>query len=245
MAVCTFKSPFERIHGTVNTGTMGAKIVALSSKYAGNYCRELVVPDDPRTDLQILMRSVIGTCAAAYNSMPRESAMQWVEAGEKIQKLNILDLPYSLTGMGLFTSITTYRILAGEDVIATVPTNLVPPIFNYYDLETDSGGPGSSLSVRAHSIDFPDNYRLFIRTTMPLSSPVRQARINELSMLSANSEDNFSEHQFDYWRVGLTPDANHQFPYGDVYIGVAMLPLTNEYLPGRLVFERSVFTEYD
>jgi len=128
MAIIRLAPPFDAFHGTVSGTGGSSKLTIFSTPKAAGVSRRWVVPSNPQSTLQMLMRSYQIAGSAAYSALSPAQAAIWVAAAEQLSYENILHLQYGISGINLFTMINYYRQIAGETLYSDCPAISAPPI---------------------------------------------------------------------------------------------------------------------
>ena len=181
MAIIRLAPPFDAYHGTVSGVAGSSKLTIFSTAKAAGVSRQWVVPANPQSTAQMLMRSYQIAGAAAYSALTPAQAAEWVDAAEQLNYENILHLSYTLSGINLFVMINAYRQIRGDAIIDACPTITMPPIPTEVTAVTLS--TPTTLEIISKVPGLETDGWVLIRLTKPLSSAVRQARPNELRIV--------------------------------------------------------------
>lgn len=233
MAIFTLQVPFEKFHGKLISPSTAEGVVAYSSAKAGNVARKYVIPANPDTLMQAYVRGLMTTLATGFKALNSSQAQAWNTAAGAINRTNILNLSYSLSGISLYVMINTYRSINGQTAVATPPSTAAPAGTVTFIAPDIDAPAGATLTVGFTTSGFPNGTLLFWRTTRPQPSLAARPRWNDLGMITAVGDvadhivavtTNAAE------ASGVTP-VQYTLAEGN-YVGVAVTPLTAAYMPG-------------
>ena len=87
----------------------------------GQVRRILVIPGNPQTEPQLLIRNFLGNAAALWRQIAEAQRLGWIAAAEQEQSKPSLGQSGPLSGIQLFTKINCSLLLVGEAVVSDVP----------------------------------------------------------------------------------------------------------------------------
>ena len=234
MAIIRLAQPFDAFHGTVSGQSGDSKLVLFSTAKAAGVSRQWVSPANPQTTPQNTIRGYQTASTNAYSALTPAQAAAWTAAAAEINRTNILNLGYTLSGINLFVSLNSYRQINGVALVSDVPPIVIPPI--------PAGVDSADLSVATTLdiiIDLPGSsagYLCVLRISPPLPSAVRQARRNDVRLA-----DDFT--QSIVVQSGNKGTFALTIPSGFIeendYIGIEARQLSSSYVPGPVLLTGS------
>jgi hypothetical protein len=87
----------------------------------GQISRALVIPGNPKTEAQLLIRNFLGNAASLWRQITEPQRLAWIAAAEQEQSKPRLGQSGPLTGIQLFTKLNCSLLLVGEAVVSDVP----------------------------------------------------------------------------------------------------------------------------
>lgn len=227
MPKIALQQPFAKFHGAARTtGAPGGQV--LWSDGDANYSRSLVTPTNPKTAIQLAVRGIRNHISQQFQTLTPAERDAWETLGVDTERSNMVGAPYKLSAMAAFGMVNYYRLASGETITKVAPDRSgiasVSAVTSVTILAT-------TLSVTiAHTVTDPPS-SVQVRLTRPLASPVRRARKNEFRYAHATTlPQNFSG-------MGDSPmvftiTATQLGISIDDYIGVEVLPISAQYVPG-------------
>jgi len=225
--------PFAKFHGKAATpGSPGGQVVYSNGQQ--NISRALVTPSNPQSDHQTGIRSILSTVANGYQALSAANALAWRNAAAAVTETDPVGGQYTLTGIGLYTRINMYRQMNGQALTATPPD--LDTIAAPTAIAAEIDGTNIQLTL-THGDPAGANF-WFCRVTPSLGSAARRARANELRVITSTFSSSIIAETASPQEIDLDMD---QFTLeDDQYIGVEIVPLSEDYVPGTPIFSRNV-----
>lgn len=235
MPLVTYIAPYDRFHGKVVKSTRSTGQVTYSSAKAGYVSRAQFFPSNPRSANQRRVRGVLTQLSRYYNGLSAAKIDAWNEAASQLQRTNILDIDYTLTGIGYFQMINFYKAIKPESVVTDPPDPVLPP--TPYSVESCSVYDGAvTIEINTALDPAASDYSVYVRTTRPTGSWSRRARVNELSMIAPPISP--GNHLGDVTSsVGevVIPMNQYTLEVGDI-IGISAILINPDGVPSRQLF---------
>lgn len=190
MARVTLVAPYSKFHGKVIDSETNEGQVVMSSAKAGNIARSYVIPTNPQSTMQTLVRGHFATASAAFSALSESVSDGWNTAAALVERTNILDLPYELTGIGLFLAASMQKLLQGGSVATSAPAG-TPRIAPAVTAITSATISGTDLVVVFNTSTLSAGDKVRIRLTADLGSAARKARDNEFRFISTDPADSY------------------------------------------------------
>jgi len=227
MARFTLIPPFERFHGKVKQPDQDNGLVAFHNPKAGNVCRNWVMPDNPKSVQQTMIRGHFAAAAVAYKALSAVNAAAWRALAAQINKTNILGLGYALSGIACYQQVNVMRLLQGAAQSATAPAfaDIPPPVTGVTSI-TMAGAVATTIIV---TTGIANGCFILFRMTPAVSTFARLLRENELRIPSTTEADAFEV-------VAGSPTTNvitiTQFaaPVATNYVGLEVTAMSAAYL---------------
>jgi len=183
MAVIRLAQPFDAFHGTVAGLSGDSKLTVFSTPKSSGLSRQWVVPANPQSTNQMLLRSYQIAAAAAYSDLTQAQAALWIAAAEQIHRENIIHLTYELSGINLFCMINSYRQIDGQAIVDDLPPIEKPAVAT--DVHTVSKSNPTLLAFIAVLPGAKVNEMAMCRVSPVLPSPNRKARKNDVRLIGS------------------------------------------------------------
>jgi hypothetical protein len=140
--------------------------------------RAFVVPYNPATAMQTLIRNTLRTVSEAYSALTQDQATAWGLRGAQVTRHDALGRAYTLTGKALYTEINFYRMLVIGNQTATVPSVASVPAVVSAVLERVTS-PNAGVTITATTTGSTTGMLAF-RMSRPLPGTARRARKNDM-----------------------------------------------------------------
>lgn len=191
--------------------------------------RSYVVPANPGSSFQNSIRAWMSLAAAAYKALPEAGALAWNALAADYSSQDPFGGEAPLSGINLFSRINMYRQMAGQSISSTLPTVTTPPTLGEVSVDNVTiSSPDVDADV---SVDGTDADIVFARFSNPLYGTARFYRENECSVKGSFGAC-FSAVAADAVHYDLVvSDFTPSLAANDI-IGLVLVPLTSEYLPG-------------
>lgn len=234
MPICTLRAPYERFHGKVISNITNTGQVIYSSSKSGNVSRAFVVPDNPESPLQILVRGHLADCASAYSNLTKTQAATWTAIGAEIHRQNILETDYVLSGIDAYCSVNVMRILAGVGQSAASITVQSPGVINALSGCFFVSEFPTMFGLELTSSSMPDGSFIFGRVSPKLPNETYNASPSECTMLNTEVTDScFNTVNSGTCNIIQSVDEEHQvYGVGNGRVAALCVPMTSEYLVG-------------
>ena len=227
MPKITLSQPFEHFHGSVGA----PKQQVLWSVGQRNYSRQFVVPDNPETARQVLLRGYLTAAAQAYQALDAATALAWRTAAASKDTTDIFGISGSMSGIQYFTQVNTYRQIDGQAIDDTVPTAAMPSSPTAIAV---SRAAATQISFGITHANSASTGFWAVRLAYIGSSEARLARRNELRNWSDTLADNIAAIASSVQTMTLTQAA--ATVVAGEFIGYQLIPLSNDYEAGTPVF---------
>lgn len=221
-------SPFEAVSGKVG-GLSG--IVAYRSRGV-QYARNMVTPTNPDTSQQQVIRNYLSLAATAWKSVTDAEESAWAALAAQIIRTNPLGADYTPYPNNVYEMVNFYRQLNGQAITDTAPSYASPAAAGSISNLEFAGG---QLDIEVTHGLTPASGFFVVRVTPNLGSARRQARGNELRYADGTLSDNIVAIAASAQVIQLD-NLNFSLNVGD-WIGIQVLTVTNDYLPGGVLFD--------
>lgn len=229
MGIFTVAPPYDKIHGKImgESGVNGQ--VVYSTRTAGNVYRNYVIPANPQSTLQVVVRAALAAAAAAWKDITEAQAYDWNVKAATIYRTNILGVQYSLTGIGLYCEINTYRQLNAQAIVDVLPTIVAPvkPVGITSVTQTSA----TVLTIIANFTGNDDGYFGICRVSAPLPGEARQARVGDCRLRDATIANNIIAVATNSVTFPLTVPSGYYTALDR--IGIYLMPTSDEYFAGE------------
>ncbi len=170
-------------------------MVVSQSGRNGLFRRALVIPDNPHTADQMLVRNFLSNSAANWSSLTESNRLAWIAAAGQEQSKPRLGQSGPLTGIQLYTKINCSLLLVGEAAVDTPPAKPEFPQLPISSLVITNTGGTIALKLTA-SGDVETN--TMVRASEPVSAGIyKQKDLRYIGTASAVS-NGFSVITTDY-----------------------------------------------
>lgn len=236
MPIIALSSPFAAFHGSVGSPLGGPNLVLYSTDKSNAVCRTYVVPANPQSTNQMLMRGFQSTSTNAYSGLTAAQAAAWVAAAEEIHLNNILNLTYELSGINLFVMINFFRQLRDIAILEDVPTILKPPIPTAVTTVTLTSA--TVLTIVGQTPGLPDADFAMVRVSRPLPSIVRQGRMNDVRLIGTPLSQSVVHPVSEVVTFSRTITSGDYAE--DDRVAVEITPLSVDHFPGTKFLEPNI-----
>lgn len=229
MPLVTLKSPYESWRG--KSGDTVAYPI-LNRMFA----REFVNPTNPDGANQQTVRSYLAQSAVAFQSLTPSEKNAWANLGSQMSRTDPNGNSYSLSAIQAYCAVNAYRLLDGQSTTDTAPTFTNPLAATIDDVEITSPNIVVGLSNTVSGILY------YVQISPPLPGETRQAYARDLSSFSAapNQDDSIQDASGATLNVTI-PESQLPFTVaGGDRIGVRVLSLSADYVPGQRSFTTSI-----
>jgi hypothetical protein len=142
--------------------------VSLGGRY-GQVSRALVIPGNPQTEDQLLIRNFLSNAASLWRQISEAQRLAWIAAAEAVQSRPTLGQSGPLTGMQLFAKINCSNLIVGQAVVSDPPADPMFPTLPVTALEITN--PGGVVAIKlACSDDLELN--TMVRASRPCSAGI-------------------------------------------------------------------------
>jgi len=196
--------------------------------------RNMVVPANPNTTMQQLVRGYLAAGAVAFQSVTKIEKADWESLAENVILADKYGQKFTPSAIQLYQRVNMYRQLDGQAITDTAPA---------YDIQPAATSVAGTIAAGDLQIDIthsntPADVIFAVRVTDTLPSAVRNARENELRYIDASPADCIAPGGVSPQSVTMDMD-NFTVAIGD-YIGVEIVSLSDAYLPGGTLFDSSM-----
>lgn len=234
MAKVALQAPFAKFHGKVSVADVTGGQV-LWSVGNSHYARGLVTPSNPQSAHQTAMRSIMSASANGYQALTSAQAESWNQAAAGVSKTNPVGGQYTLSGIALYSLVNNYRQMDGQSLTSTPPSLDTVAAPTSIDSATINGGNIEIVVTHTAGVG---GANWLVRLTPDLGSAARRARENEYrvitttftaSIVASTASPQTIALSMDYFTVSAADN-----------IGVQVMPLSNNYVPGTPIQDRNV-----
>lgn len=196
--------------------------------------REMVVPANPDTTPQQTIRGYLSNAAVAFQSLTAAEKADWKATGLLTDLTDAYGQKYNPSAIQLYQRVNCYRQIDGQAITDTAPNYEVQPAPTSVAAAIVAG----DLQITITHANTPADVMWAIRVTPAQPSAVRLARRNELRYITALMSDSIVSGGASPQAVTLGQD-NFTIVATDA-IGIQVIALTDDYLPGGELFDSSV-----
>jgi hypothetical protein len=140
-------------------------VVSLGGR-TGQYRRILVIPGNPQTEPQLLIRNFLGNAASLWRQITEPQRLAWIAAAAQERSRPRLGQSGPLSGIQLFNKINCSLLLVGEAAVSDVPAKPQFPTLPVTGL-TITNTSGTIAAKLACSDDLELN--TIVRASAPVS----------------------------------------------------------------------------
>ncbi|HUS88824.1 MAG TPA: hypothetical protein VMW91_05545 [Desulfosporosinus sp.] len=166
--------PVESIHGA-----MSKQPGIVGFEYRGIQCaRKWVAPTNPNSLNQSAIRNLLAQCAQAFQEITLENKSSWA-AYAALHPRHFLTKPFTIPEISAFVSVNIYRLIAGEAISDTPPTDTCDFLATNIETLGYVSGTTTLSFIVTHTAAVVTNkhWGLYITRSMP--SAVRKVRKND------------------------------------------------------------------
>lgn len=217
--------PVEELTGRTGTGT-----ALVASVWRGiQTFRRYTTPRNPDTAYQQNVRSVLTQAAQGYSLISAENKATWENYAADHQ-ITVNGSPVVLPANAVYNRINSLRLLAGEALSATAPTNLCTfSITSVSSVEYATATDTLTINI-AHTLSSFSAEKVLIEVTQPLRNAINNVTDNDYryaGTVMANSFDDMSAVS----PMDITSVTRFEWEDGDT-MAVRLTPLSDDYDPG-------------
>lgn len=223
----TFHPALDLLHGALMSALGDRGIVCYSSGPAGKCARNYVRPANPQSNLQLLIRGHLSTCAAGYKALTTTQAAQWEAAARLLERTDILGVKYELTGIGLYCMINVYGLMYGDSLISIPPSTVTPLRPTSITSATINV---AKLDIVVDCTGMTNGDVVLARVSAALPGEARNARPGDCRLLDENLTNNFGTVSTEACTISPTM-TTYTFT-GAERIGILLQPMRDTYMPG-------------
>lgn len=156
---------------------MSGKVAGFVASHnrGGQYVRNLVIPTNPSTAAQQVVRDHLSSLAAAWQALTDANRDTWATYANAVTSVNRLGDATKLSAFNWYVSTNSLRLLAGMSTLADAPSTLTRAVLSPVSMTVADGTP-AICSVAFESADEWANHadgRLFVFAARPVS-PARR-----------------------------------------------------------------------
>jgi hypothetical protein len=155
----------------------------------GQISRALVIPTNPRTGAQMLVRSRLAAITGQWRQLTDAQQEAWIAAAKNVSATPRTGTTGALTGSQLFTKINASLLLIGSPVVTDPPANPGEVVLPLDGLEiTNTAG---AIAIKIHSTAAPPPGTV-LRAAAPASAGTRRpGSLKFLGTLGAPAADGY------------------------------------------------------
>lgn len=164
-------------------GKLGGQV--FSKNRAGAYVRTKVTPTNPRTEAQMLSRSILASLSIGWNALTDAARKSFNGAVADWQKTDIFGDLKSPTGKNLYVGLNKNLAGSGQALVSAAPEKVEIPAILNPSVAVDTAGSEIDLSV----VTVPVGMVLQVSATPPLNQGVNfvENRLRVISNLPAGA----------------------------------------------------------
>lgn len=230
---------FDFMANKLDNGIVAYK--SLGRQFSRNY----VVPANPDTTAQSAVRTAFAAASVAYSSLSQAEVAAWTAfAATMPVRIDSLGRTYPWTARAIYQAVNSYRSLNTVGTGDTVPADYVSFNLAKGTSVVAAGNLTIQIIVPGAATATTNEFGL-VRITPPLSGTALVARRTDLRLPTATPSDAFIDTSAGgtvnavfttasiLAQMGFTPTIGQR-------IGIQLLPLRTEYVPGYDTFYTTV-----
>ena len=221
-------TPFDAISGSVFGQSGNSGLTVFDTANSAGVARRWVSPSNPQSTLQMAIRGYQIASARAYALITPAQAYDWNVAAAQVNRTNVLNLDYTLSGIALFCMINNYRQIHGQAIISAVPTIAAPPIPTAVT-QVELTGVSTNMEIIASVPGAETGGMAMVRVSAPLPSDVYQGSAGDCR-IQGTIASTIVVHSSEVCTWTLLTEAS-KYDVGD-YVSVIVTPLSAAYFPG-------------
>lgn len=136
----------------------------------GAYLRNRVIPTNPATEAQSLVRGSLSTWSQAWRELTQEQRNGWTAFGESMVRTDSLGQTYTLTGLQAYISVNRNLDTTSSTALSDAPLYSPPPSLLTGDLTATVGTDAMSLAYTATPL--ATGHKLVVMATRQLSAGI-------------------------------------------------------------------------
>lgn len=225
MALVQFKAPVDNLQG---------KFEDVVYKKAGNQpiASKYVIPANPQTAMQVLVRTAQRNAAVAYKALTGSQVALWEAAASNVVRTRPNGKPYTFTAFMLFTCVNVHRQLDGAAITTTPPADFDGPSMPIVSAVTFN----NTASTLTFTITEPTTKTGFyrVRITAPTATSARKAEPQALRIATTDAGDSYIAVSGVTTTITLDLAAEYQALFNAstvLQFGWEIVPLSDDYAP--------------
>ena len=154
------------------SGKVGGTI--FSKNRGGSYAKNRVVPNNPATARQSIVRGRFGSLSSQWRALEQSERDSFSNTAGNFPKTNRIGDTIQLAGNALFVSLNAALLAVNRPIITIAPTPVGVTEYNPTGFSATDGGVNTSLTVTAVPIDsaLQSSMRIQIFATAPVSAGI-------------------------------------------------------------------------
>jgi len=229
MAIVSLRHPFDQFHGKTTLPGSNTGLVTFRSLRGTHIARQFVVPTNPKSEQQQMIRGHFSATAAAYKLLTAAQAAAWIALGHSLTKTNMVDTNYTMSGIAAYQMVNVYRLLNGQAQTTTAPalTTMPVPVTGITSCKYTSAT--HTLVTIADCTGMANGCLVLMRLSSSLARQSRLIRPNELRLGSLTETSCFGTVATN--SVTITTVLSQVTVAAAEYIGLSLHPMSATYMP--------------
>jgi hypothetical protein len=229
MPIVSLRHPFDQFHGKTTLPGSNTGLVTFRSLRGTHVSRQFVVPTNPKSVQQQMIRGHFSAAASAYKALSISEAAAWIALGHLLSKTNMVDTNYTMSGIAAYQLVNVYRLLNGQAQTKTAPalSTMPVPVTGITSCVYTSGT--STLVTVANCTGMADGTLVLMRLSSSIARQSRRFRENELRLGSLTETTCFGTVSTN--AVTITTVLSQVTVTATQYIGLSLHPMSATYMP--------------
>jgi hypothetical protein len=229
MAIVSLRHPFDAFHGKTTLPGSNSGLVTFQSLRGTHISRQFVIPSNPKSVQQQMIRGHFSAAAAGYKLLTAAQAAAWTALGHTLSKTNMLDTNYTMSGIAAYQLVNVYRLLHNQAQTVTAPalSTMPVPVTGITSCVYTSGS--STLVTIADCTGMANGALVLMRLSSSIARQSRLFRENELRLGSLTETTCFGVVAAN--AVTITTVLSQVAVTATQYIGLSLTPMSATYMP--------------
>lgn len=234
MAIVKLRDPYEKIAGKVGGDDGNVLFVSLGRQFL----RNMVIPENPDTANQQIIRNLLTQAAQAFGSLTDNERAAWVTYATNHPKKDSFGDDYTLQEMAAYVEVNVLRLINAQAISDVAPSTDPPwTVSDITGVTWDAGGPTIEITF-THTNTTVSNGFVKIEIAGPFASAQRNARDTDFRLVDGPAAGSVvvisdtSPQAPDFNDPVITPVVNQ-------YLTVRLTPVSTDYIQGT-PFEKKV-----
>jgi len=229
MPIVSLRHPFDQFHGKTTLPGSNTGLVTFRSLRGTHISRQFVVPTNPKSVQQQMIRGHFSAAAAAYKALTAAQAAAWIALGHLLSKTNMVDTNYTMSGIAAYQLVNVYRLLNSQAQTVTAPNIATMPVpvtgitSCVYTVGT------TTLVTVANCTGMTNGDLVLMRLSSSIARQSRLFRENEIRLGSLTETACFGVVNTN--AVTITTVLSQVAVSAAQYIGLSLTPMSATYMP--------------